>query len=98
MTIVPPALQRTQPSRSGCNPRLSWAGSPSFMRSAKPCRGDLFVAQGNALGTRRKIEIPPSPRGEGDRGCGEIFCAPRRSSAFMRPIPFGLRASFVIRH
>lgn len=26
------ALQRTQPSRSGCNPRVSWAGSLSFCR------------------------------------------------------------------
>ena len=28
------ALQRTRPSRSGCNPRVLWAGSLSFGRSA----------------------------------------------------------------
>ena len=74
MTIVPPALQRTQPSRSGCNPRLSWAGSPSFMRSAKPCRGDLFVAQGNALGTRRKIEIPLLSNATGSSQIVIVMC------------------------
>ena len=35
-----------------------------LLGAAQPRRGDLFVAQGNALGTRRKIEIP-SPSGEG---------------------------------
>jgi hypothetical protein len=28
------ALQRTRPSRSGCNPRVLWAGSLSLGRSA----------------------------------------------------------------
>ena len=34
MDEMPPnhALQRTRPSRSGCNPRVSWAGSLSLGR------------------------------------------------------------------
>ena len=40
------ALQRTRSSRSGCNPRVLWAGSPSLGRLGGKAYETLFTIRG----------------------------------------------------